>query len=243
MIRWQRNLTRGCSRFVVGLGGPALAKSGNPEKLDKLLKNRAGKNGWSRVIVTLKPGADASRSQTSRRQAGTSTRAHQRTGDRASERSHPEAGGSSGRREPPLRPPDGRRNESCRGHRRRARRAGGIRGTGRCRRGRHRLRHDQLARRPDLPRLVVSCPGQERTAGGAFVDFVNGRTAPHDDNGHGTHVSGIIAGNGKDSFGTRAGIAPSAHLVSLKVLDDHGRGVISDVIAAPRLGRCEQGLI
>jgi serine protease AprX len=66
----------------------------------------------------------------------------------------------------------------------------------------------------------------------AFVDFVNGRTAPYDDNGHGTHVSGIVAGNGYDSYGARAGIAPDAHLVSLKVLDDRGRGVISDVIAA-----------
>ena len=66
----------------------------------------------------------------------------------------------------------------------------------------------------------------------AFVDFVNGRTAPYNDNGHGTHVSGIIAGNGADSLGVRAGIAPSAHIVSLKVLDDRGRGVISDVIAA-----------
>jgi serine protease AprX len=66
----------------------------------------------------------------------------------------------------------------------------------------------------------------------AFMDFVNGRTAPYDDNGHGTHVAGIIAGNGADSLGVRAGIAPAAHLVSLKVLDDRGRGVISDVIAA-----------
>jgi serine protease AprX len=66
----------------------------------------------------------------------------------------------------------------------------------------------------------------------AFVDFVAGRTSPYDDNGHGTHVSGIIAGNGKDSSGARAGIAPSAHIVSLKVLDANGRGVISNVIAA-----------
>ncbi|MEO8078168.1 MAG: S8 family peptidase [Acidobacteriota bacterium] len=65
-----------------------------------------------------------------------------------------------------------------------------------------------------------------------FVDFVNGRTTPYDDYGHGTHVSGIIAGNGYDTYGSRAGIAPDAHIVSLKVLDRQGRGVISDVIAA-----------
>ena len=75
-----------------------------------------------------------------------------------------------------------------------------------------------------------------QTSGGQrvakFVDFVGGLTAPYDDNGHGTHVSGIIAGNGYDSRGARAGIAPDAHLVSLKVLDENGRGVISNVIAA-----------
>jgi subtilisin family serine protease len=65
-----------------------------------------------------------------------------------------------------------------------------------------------------------------------FVDFVNGLPNAYDDNGHGTHVAGIIAGNGYDSYGAHAGIAPAAHLVSLKVLDGVGRGVISDVIAA-----------
>jgi serine protease AprX len=65
-----------------------------------------------------------------------------------------------------------------------------------------------------------------------FVDFVNGRTTPYDDNGHGSHVSGIILGNGRDTLGARAGIAPAANLVSLKVLDDHGGGYISNVIAA-----------
>lgn len=66
----------------------------------------------------------------------------------------------------------------------------------------------------------------------SFVDYVGGRTEPYDDNGHGTHVAGIIAGNGYDSNGDHAGIAPGAHLVSLKVLDADGRGVISNVISA-----------
>jgi serine protease AprX len=65
-----------------------------------------------------------------------------------------------------------------------------------------------------------------------FVDFVNGRTARYDDYGHGTHVAGIIAGNGADSDGARSGIAPAARLIALKVLDASGQGRISDVIAA-----------
>ena len=88
--------------------------------------------------------------------------------------------------------------------------------------------HDDLGYRGISPAVRV-VGGQRVTA---FVDFVNGRALPYDDNGHGTHVSGIIAGDGYDSFGAKAGIAPAAHLVSLKVLDAHGKGVISDVIAA-----------
>ena len=65
-----------------------------------------------------------------------------------------------------------------------------------------------------------------------FVDFVNGRTLPYDDNGHGSHVAGIIAGNGYDSKGEKAGIAPDANIISLKVLDAHGQGTISNIIAA-----------
>lgn len=65
-----------------------------------------------------------------------------------------------------------------------------------------------------------------------FVDLVNHETAPYDDYGHGTHVAGIIAGNGADSSGARSGIAPAATLTVLKVLDSSGQGQISDVIAA-----------
>ena len=65
-----------------------------------------------------------------------------------------------------------------------------------------------------------------------FVDFVQGQAAAYDDYGHGTHVAGIVAGNGFDSEGARTGIAPAAHLIVLKVLDASGRGQISSVIAA-----------
>ncbi len=65
-----------------------------------------------------------------------------------------------------------------------------------------------------------------------FADFVAAQAQPHDGYGHGTHVAGIIAGNGYDSGGARRGIAPGAHLVVLKALDDDGDGFISDAIAA-----------
>ena len=63
----------------------------------------------------------------------------------------------------------------------------------------------------------------------AFVDFVNGQVLPYDDNGHGSHVAGIVLGNGYDSNGRHAGMAPDASLVSLKVLDSTGKGSTSYV--------------
>ncbi len=76
---------------------------------------------------------------------------------------------------------------------------------------------------------VSNRTGQRVTA---FVDFVNGQTAKYDDWGHGTHVAGIIAGNGYDSNGSKAGIAPKASLIALKALDGQGKGKISNIIAA-----------
>ena len=72
--------------------------------------------------------------------------------------------------------------------------------------------------------------GNQRVA--KFVDFVNHQLLPYDDNGHGTHVAGTIAGNGYDSNREKSGIAPDANLVSLKVLDANGLGTISNIIAA-----------
>ena len=65
-----------------------------------------------------------------------------------------------------------------------------------------------------------------------FVDFVNGQALPYDDNGHGSHVAGILAGNGYDSYGEKTGIAPDANIIALKVLNAQGTGTISNIIAA-----------
>ena len=65
-----------------------------------------------------------------------------------------------------------------------------------------------------------------------FVDLVGQRATAYDDYGHGTHVAGIVAGNGFDSEGRRTGIAPAARLIVIKALDGNGQGRISDVIAA-----------
>jgi serine protease AprX len=66
----------------------------------------------------------------------------------------------------------------------------------------------------------------------AWNDLVNGRSTPYDDNGHGTHVAGIIAGNGYSSRGKYAGMAPEAKLVAVKALDRKGSGNTSDIISA-----------
>ena len=49
---------------------------------------------------------------------------------------------------------------------------------------------------------------------------------------HGTHVAGIIAGNGYSSKGKYVGIAPKTNIISLKALDENGGGSTSDIIAA-----------
>lgn len=66
----------------------------------------------------------------------------------------------------------------------------------------------------------------------AFRDFVNGRSTCYDDASHGTHVSGILLGDGQSSRGRYCGIAPKASLIHLKVLDREGHGNIDAVSAA-----------
>lgn len=66
----------------------------------------------------------------------------------------------------------------------------------------------------------------------AFQDFVNGRTDCYDDASHGSHVSGILGGDGRSMRGKYCGIAPGCRLIHLKVLDRFGQGNMDHIIAA-----------
>jgi len=59
-------------------------------------------------------------------------------------------------------------------------------------------------------------------------DFVNDDNDPLDDNGHGTHVAGIIAAVSDNHIGI-AGIAWHAKILPIKVLNQKGSGVYSDL--------------
>lgn len=65
---------------------------------------------------------------------------------------------------------------------------------------------------------------------GGGRDFVNNDNDPADDQGHGSHVSGIITADGLDP--KAKGVAPDAQIIAAKVLDQNGSGFFSDVVAA-----------
>ncbi|MFL5739222.1 MAG: S8 family serine peptidase [Flavisolibacter sp.] len=60
--------------------------------------------------------------------------------------------------------------------------------------------------------------------------FVDSEPSANDENGHGTHVAGII-GAKNNNYGV-LGVASGATLVSLKVLDKDGNGTLSSIIQA-----------
>ena len=66
----------------------------------------------------------------------------------------------------------------------------------------------------------------------AFRDFVGNQTFPYDDSGHGTHVAGCLAGNGRLSNGKYVGIAPSCNLIIGKILDNKGEGKVRNMLEA-----------
>ena len=68
----------------------------------------------------------------------------------------------------------------------------------------------------------------------AFQDMIHHKKMYYDDNSHGTHVTGILAGNGTASDGRYIGVAPECDIISVKVLDKKGNGNITDVIKGLR---------
>ncbi len=65
-----------------------------------------------------------------------------------------------------------------------------------------------------------------------FRDFCGHKKYPYDDNGHGTHVAGIVGGNGSASRGRYRGVAPGCNFIVLKALDRYGNGNTKEVLEA-----------
>ncbi|MCI5622088.1 MAG: S8 family peptidase [Lachnospiraceae bacterium] len=63
---------------------------------------------------------------------------------------------------------------------------------------------------------------QNRVIG--FYDCMNGKRQTYDDNGHGTHIAGILGGSGFVGKGRYRGIAPGCSILVIKVLDKRGNG-------------------
>jgi len=62
-------------------------------------------------------------------------------------------------------------------------------------------------------------------------DFVNGDDEPDDDYGHGTQVAGVAAAAANNELGI-AGLAWDAKILPVKVLDNRGRGMSSNLTCA-----------
>jgi len=70
---------------------------------------------------------------------------------------------------------------------------------------------------PDLARMPIL----------GWRDFIRNRTAPYDDDGHGTAMAGLIAARG-----AMKGIAPGVSLLIAKALDSQGEGTSGGLAAA-----------
>ena len=65
-----------------------------------------------------------------------------------------------------------------------------------------------------------------------FKDFTQNIKTPYDDNGHGTHIAGILSANGNHNKANVSGMAPEAEILVFKVLDKKGNGSAEKVIQA-----------
>lgn len=65
-----------------------------------------------------------------------------------------------------------------------------------------------------------------------FKDFINHKKECYDDNGHGTHIAGILCGHGGVGEKNCLGMAPRAELLVFKILDKNGNGSTQSAIQA-----------
>lgn len=67
----------------------------------------------------------------------------------------------------------------------------------------------------------------------AFKDYCNGKDGvenAYDDNGHGSHCAGLVAGDGSKANGKFKGPAFESNIIGVKVLDGNGGGSLANVI-------------
>ena len=64
----------------------------------------------------------------------------------------------------------------------------------------------------------------------SFRDFVNHSREVYDDNGHGSHIAGIVGSSGRASHGKYCGMAPECSFFIGKVLDYEGNGNMADIL-------------
>jgi serine protease AprX len=74
-----------------------------------------------------------------------------------------------------------------------------------------------------------SLDGTSRIVASVEVNSTSETTS--DGYGHGTHIAGIVGGNGSADNGRFVGVAPSANVVNVKISDDTGASGIGDLIA------------
>jgi serine protease AprX len=82
---------------------------------------------------------------------------------------------------------------------------------------------------------TASSKGKDKNSASRVIrqmSFSSNSATVNDVYGHGTHIAGIVGGNGKESSGEILGIAPKVDLISLKISDEEGLAFESDTVEA-----------